>query len=106
MTRHIRLTQNMYTFSHLPPPYFIPPTAGEKETTSIHYDDEAIAALLDRSLDLTDGEGDIGQQNILANDYLSSFKVYYCPVYTRTHESGHLSIRTCLNQDTFQSGHA
>lgn len=50
MTRHIRLTQNMYTFSHLPPPYFIPPTAGEKETTSIHYDDEAIAALLDQSM--------------------------------------------------------
>ena len=49
--------------------------AGEQESTSIHYDDDAIAALLDRSLDMGDGESEVGQQNILANDYLSSFKV-------------------------------
>ncbi|CAI8044826.1 Chromodomain-helicase-DNA-binding protein 5, partial [Geodia barretti] len=49
--------------------------AGDQESTSIHYDDGAIRALLDRSGDITDGESEIGQQNILANDYLSSFKV-------------------------------
>jgi hypothetical protein len=49
--------------------------AGDQESTSIHYDDGAIRALLDRSVDITDGESVIGQQNILANDYLSSFKV-------------------------------
>ncbi|CAI8044825.1 Chromodomain-helicase-DNA-binding protein 5, partial [Geodia barretti] len=70
-------------YKFIPKPFFPPPVslslsptlAGDQESTSIHYDDGAIRALLDRSGDITDGESEIGQQNILANDYLSSFKV-------------------------------
>ncbi len=48
---------------------------GDDDTT-IHYDDKAIEALLDRDMEIgeTDG-GAIGSDNLLANDYLSSFKV-------------------------------
>ncbi len=43
---------------------------------SIHYDDKAIEALLDRNMDVVgEGDGAIGSENLLANDYLSSFKV-------------------------------
>jgi len=46
--------------------------------TSIHYDDKAIEALLDRSQEV-EGEGEGEQrdehENLLANEYLSSFKV-------------------------------
>ena len=42
--------------------------------TTIHYDDRAIDALLDRD---QEGEGEEvpGSENLLANEYLSSFKV-------------------------------
>ena len=45
----------------------------DQESTTIHYDDKAIAALLDRS---QEGEEEmIGSENLMANEYLSSFKV-------------------------------
>lgn len=45
----------------------------EGEESSIHYDDDAIEALLDRS---QEEEGEVGPgENLLANEYLSSFKV-------------------------------
>ena len=45
------------------------PSAGAQES-SIHYDERAIEALLDRSQ-----EGEEERVNLLANEYLSSFKV-------------------------------
>ena len=55
----------------LPPP--LPVVDGQGGTT-IHYDDRAIDALLDRD---QEGEGEEvpGSENLLANEYLSSFKV-------------------------------
>ena len=50
------------------------PTVDGQGSTTIHYDDKAIDALLDR-----DQEGEVdegpGSENLLANEYLSSFKV-------------------------------
>ena len=50
------------------------PTVDGQGSTTIHYDDKAIDALLDRD---QEGEGDEGpgSENLLANEYLSSFKV-------------------------------
>ena len=51
---------------------------GKEAGSSIHYDDEAISALLDRS---QEGGGEMEQllpgsdENLMANEYLSSFKV-------------------------------
>ena len=70
-------------------------TAGEQESTSIHYDDEAISALLDRSLDMGEGETDVGQQNILANDYLSSFKVHCIYMYMYMYACMYVHVCTC-----------
>ena len=60
----------IFTCISLPP---LPIVDGQGSTT-IHYDDRAIDALLDR-----DQEGEIdegpGSDNLLANEYLSSFKV-------------------------------
>ncbi len=55
---------------------FFSPLCVVDDDISIHYDDKAIEALLDRSVDVVVGEeGAIGSENLLANDYLSSFKV-------------------------------
>ena len=50
------------------------PIVDGQGSTTIHYDDRAIDALLDRD---QEGEGDEvpGSENLLANEYLSSFKV-------------------------------
>ena len=48
---------------------------GDDQSTTIHYDDKAIEALLDRDQEGVEGDGSIGSENLLANDYLSSFKV-------------------------------
>ena len=55
------------------PPSPLPIVDGQGGTT-IHYDDRAIDALLDRD---QEGEGEEvpGSENLLANEYLSSFKV-------------------------------
>ena len=54
--------------------YFHSPV-GDDQSTTIHYDDKAIEALLDRDQEGVEGDGSIGSENLLANDYLSSFKV-------------------------------
>ena len=54
---------------------FFSPLCVVDDDISIHYDDKAIEALLDRSVDVVGEEGAIGSENLLANDYLSSFKV-------------------------------
>jgi len=44
--------------------------------TTIHYDDKTIEALLDRDQELTGDSAEApGSENMLANEYLSSFKV-------------------------------
>ena len=63
-------------FPSFPPlsPHLPPLTVDGQGGTTIHYDDRAIDALLDRD---QEGEGDEipGSDNLLANEYLSSFKV-------------------------------
>ena len=46
----------------------------DRGSTTIHYDDRAIDALLDRDQEGGIDEGP-GSENLLANEYLSSFKV-------------------------------
>ena len=77
-------------------------TCTEGGQTSIHYDDKAIEALLDRSQEV-EGEGEGEQrdehENLLANEYLSSFKVSvqrrYQLLSCYTHVSGQ-EISSCI----------
>ena len=64
----------MFLYKVWPPKNLIIPLPPLTADTTIHYDDRTIEALLDR-----DQEGDSsevpGSENLLANEYLSSFKV-------------------------------
>lgn len=64
-----------YTPAHpIPLSLFSVVSVDGQGSSTIHYDDKAIDALLDRD---QEGEGDEGpgSENLLANEYLSSFKV-------------------------------